>query len=345
MSCALNVFSMVKFWDHRAHESHHHIHTLFIAFFSTCTTTCIITPTAMSTFPMSHPFPPPSAPSHNSHWFAQSPPSFSAATKRKRPYEPDLDNSSTSDDSSDDGLNYNQRSHVVGRPNTVASRPVKRIRTADSLDVKLQQRPPIGMENGFARMSLVNVAATTSPTGSTQQQYAPSFANQAAPRPQADATNEVRMKSRSWYEPEPDRKYLAVRSPVNDARNSLLGPPSGIVVLDLEGSDSEEEESIARQPAMQSQATDAYSVSNAYLSRLHPLHKPSTHPSAMFDTHPGSGALVLYKSPPFLPNSESATNGSFGDEQDMYEDDGPELFASIEEVDDDDDVQMMDIDD
>jgi len=188
------------------------------------------------------------------------------------------------------------------------------------------------MENGFAKMTLLNTAASATaaiplaPTGYQMPQ--PQF-----PSAERLEAKEVRMKSRSWFEPERDR----------------------IVVLDLEASDTEDDTEVETNPTSSSRSStkspipldDTYSVSNAYLSRLSAIPKPPTPPAGLFGGRP-LGELVLYKAPSMTPGFQSLSYGSVHNDEDFVqeyeEDDGPELFASIEEVDDDDDVQMMDVD-
>ena len=73
------------------------------------------------------------------------------------------------------------------------------------------------------------------------------------------------------------------------------------------------------------------------------IRKAAT-PPPDFSRNPG--ALILYKPPPLLSGSGFNDAGAHADNAnlDEYYDDGPELYATIEEVDDENDVQMMDID-
>jgi len=204
---------------------------------------------------------------------------------------------------------------------------VKRLRrdtSDDGQSVAGVARNP-GMENGFAKMSLVN-ATSTNPASTPIAHMATSSST---------TIREEKMKTRSWFEPEKDR----------------------IVVFDLDGSESESED-----PSVPSRSSSSspdivtghsnFSINKDYLSRLNSLSKAPTPPPSF---HRDTGALILYKVPP------TSSNDSFSDSyydrpqaasapahptgldftHDQYE---RPLYASIEEVDDDDDVQMMDLD-
>lgn len=179
----------------------------------------------MSTFPMqpapnhSHFFPSPSPAPPTSHyqfpqyWYNHPPANTSFATpssspgKRKRDGSFDEQDSSSSDDG---GPDYNRGSH--GNFNSPAqraaaappppARPVKRPRrewnnSADDGSTGFGGTRPAGMENGFARMSLFN-----------RQTGTPTFVQEPIPiqRHEQPTSKEVHMKTRSWYEPEKDRK-------------------------------------------------------------------------------------------------------------------------------------------
>ncbi|KAG8986182.1 hypothetical protein FRB90_004175 [Tulasnella sp. 427] len=305
----------------------------------------------MSTFPMqthpNHPHffssPSSTAPStshyHIPPYWYNNPTTFGSPNpspaKRKRDGSFDDQDSSSSDDG---GLDRNASSHrgSHGAFHQQAShpppRPVKRIRREwnNSTDdgTGLGGTRPAGMENGFARMTLLNPH-----TG------APTFVQEPMPIQQQPPLNEVHMKTRSWYEPEKDR----------------------IVVLNLDDSDTESEtspdasapsRSSTQSPVDENMGGNPYTISQAYLSRIKGVPQPASPP-----THPyhQAGSLILYKGLPNLaPNPiEDIDNEPLDDSHPNYvlpkwgpipvQDDRP-LYATIEEVDDDDDVEMMEMD-
>lgn len=189
------------------------------------------------------------------------------------------------------------------------------------------------MENGFARMSLQNL------------EYAYNFPPSTATTTAAPPLKEVKMKSRSWYEPEPDRESYT--EPVDDVTECCLR--SGIVVLDLEADSDNETETDATSTSNSRSPTPSvpdtrYSVSGAYLSRLNnPLQQAySSHPSSLLGGQ--TAQLVLYKQPSLHPNMSASADSEDNVQFIPYNPPEPELYASIEEVDEDEDVQMMDVD-
>ncbi|KAG9050434.1 hypothetical protein FS837_005507 [Tulasnella sp. UAMH 9824] len=328
----------------------------------------------MSTFPMQ------SAPNHHTHffppsasspapstshyhqfpqyWYANSATSTSSfatpsssPAKRKRDGSFDDQDSSSSDDG---GPNYNSSAHrgshggpaqrgaapAAAQP---PARPLKRVRrewTSSTDDgassTGLGGTRPAGMENGFARMSLLNRQSTAASADP------PVFVQEPAPIQQQQPVKEVHMKTRSWYEPEKDR----------------------IVVLDLDGTDSESESTTpysSSAPSRSSTPVDeaamagsgnGYTISQAYLSRIKGVPKSASQPP---NVNP-YGSLIIYKPPPNL-NSTSFEVGDDDEPLDAshpnyvlpnwgpipMQDDRP-LYASIEEVDDDEDIQMMEVD-
>lgn len=190
---------------------------------------------------------------------------------------------------------------------------------------------PAGMENGFARMTLLNRQAAAEP---------PVFVQEPMPiQRNEQPVKEVHMKTRSWYEPQKDR----------------------IVVLDLDGSDTESDStpdsssypsrSSTQSPVDEAMTGNGYTISQAYLSRVKGVPKPSPN---MNPYQPGS--LILYKH--LLPNLN--TDSSFEAVDELLDDSHPNyvlpnwgpipmqddrpLYATIEEVDDDEDTQMMEVD-
>lgn len=348
----------------------------------------------MSTFPMQ------SAPNHHSHffppsasspapstshyhqfpqyWYANSATSTfttpsSSPAKRKRDGSFEDQDSSSSDDG---GPNYNSSAHRGSHANPAQrgaaaaqapARPVKRVRrewtssTDDgSSSTGLGGTRPAGMENGFARMSLLNrqaAAASADP---------PVFVQEPAPIQHQPPVKEVHMKTRSWYEPEKDRKqhYPALSLHRAAMTKSRRRHHPGIVVLDLDGTDSESESTTPYSSASPSRSStpvdesmagngNPYTISQAYLSRIKGVPKSASQPPSVNPYHPGS--LIIYKP---LPNLNSS---SLGDDDDQPLDDshpnyvlpnwGPipmqddrPLYATIEEVDDDEDIQMMEVD-
>ncbi|KAG8892021.1 hypothetical protein FRC00_012786 [Tulasnella sp. 408] len=326
----------------------------------------------MSTFPVQsapnhHFFPSASSPapatSHYhqfpQYWYANSATSTtssfatpsSSPAKRKRDGSFDDQDSSSSDDG---GPNYNSSAHrgshaspsqrgAAAAAAQAPARPVKRVRrewtssTDDgSSSTGLGGTRPAGMENGFARMSLLNrqgAAASADP---------PVFVQEPAPIQQQQPVKEVHMKTRSWYEPEKDR----------------------IVVLDLDGTDSESESTTpysSTSPSRSSTPVDeamagsgnGYTISQAYLSRIKGVPKSASSQPPNVNPYP-VGSLIVYKPLPNLNSFEAAGDDEpLDDSHPNYvlpnwgpipmQDDRP-LYASIEEVDDDEDIQMMEVD-
>ncbi|KAG8854590.1 hypothetical protein FRB96_007460 [Tulasnella sp. 330] len=256
-------------------------------------------------------------------------------SKRKRPA--DADDSPSSADSSSEEDRWPASSTSITAKRTAHSspshprdgRPVKRIRRElvgghDDHHTTMGQAgfKNAGMENGFAELSLMpGLDAVTA--------WSRGLAPQTAV-PRAEA-HDVKMASRSWYEPEKDR----------------------IVVFDLNDSDAESEagdsqiphisESTGSSPATAAysykDSSGAYAISQKYLDRIPawPYRRPEV--ASLIDSARNPGALVLYKTPAFATQYPGVT-----DEMDDG-DNSPGLFASIEEVDDDEDTQMMEIDD
>ncbi|KAG8894783.1 hypothetical protein FRC01_012750, partial [Tulasnella sp. 417] len=230
-------------------------------------------------------------------------------------------------------------------PAPAPARPVKRVRrewtnsTDDgSTTTGLGGTRPAGMENGFARMSLFN-----------RQADPPVFVQEPTPiQRNEQPVKEVHMKTRSWYEPEKDPSMT---------KSSVAVDLPGIVVLDLDGSDTESESttpyssphpsrSSTQSPVDEAMAGNGYTISQAYLSRIKGVPKPDRMNPYQ------AGSLILYKPLPNL-NSDSLGDEPLDDSHPNYvlPNWGPiplqaerPLYATIEEIDDDEDIQMMEVD-
>lgn len=92
---------------------------------------------------------------------------------------------------------------------------------------------------------------------------------------------EVKMKSSSWYEPEPDRMWSVKSHCVHQ-----LTDATGIVITDLDSSDDEDDENADPDTA-------SLSISRALLKRISEHSRDLTTPG--IPPRPVSQALVLFK--------------------------------------------------
>ncbi|KAG9001509.1 hypothetical protein FRB95_009280 [Tulasnella sp. JGI-2019a] len=260
-------------------------------------------------------------------------------SKRKR--SPDATNDETTDSSSEEESSWLSSSHAPATPHGVARTSPSRVR--DGRPLKRIRRDPVGsqddnhmassgqaefrnagMETGFAELSLMPGLEAVTGWSRGQTQVEPSALR-------VDV-HDVKMASRSWYEPEKDR----------------------IIVFDLNDSDAESEAGDSHEPHTSTSAgpghssdhnttysykdsSGAYSISQKYLDRIPtwPHRRPEV--ASLINSAASPGALVLYKTPAFASQDPII--------QDDMEDEDDELFASIEEVDDDEDTEMMELDD
>ncbi|KAG8893442.1 hypothetical protein FRB99_001943 [Tulasnella sp. 403] len=361
----------------------------------------------MSMFPMQpQPYTPPHA---ASHWFTATPIKRKRAPEPEPDVDYDASTSDADSSSSDDtalhpplyaptpsvgGLSYaygspyatpTGKSNVMSSPSPVRRTPPKRLArqtkrlkrdSTESFATVSGPHRAAGMESGFARMTLLHENAPLGTIPPTSYPPTPVVRQNVTQPPipeEVVSVPEVNMKSRSWFEPEKDREsrlpsWYDAHTLNLPLRTSPFTRP-GIVVLDLDGSDTETEStantpsrSTTHSPDLESMSGETdpffrnggntrYSISKSYLNRIASLPKPPTPPPSL---GPRAGALVLYKSPSGFPGSldgnshdasfQSGEQPQFQDIDYIYEDNGPELFASIEEVDDDHDVEMMDVD-
>lgn len=142
------------------------------------------------------------------------------------------------------------------------------------------------------------------------------------PPPPEASTSDVKMKSHSWYEPEPDRTRLPPA--FMRAARSADGA-SGIVVTDLDSSDDED-----------GPAVEAELISPALLEHI----RRQGLRSGLLPTDSSSQALVLYRPVP-LPDADSEAEDADDETIDAA------TPMSISEVEDADplDSDAMDIDD
>ncbi|KAG8930440.1 hypothetical protein FRC02_004151 [Tulasnella sp. 418] len=202
---------------------------------------------------------------------------------------------------------------IGGDEGSLPERAIKRIRRGE-------------VETGFASMSLNevemddsgNLASVGQPSfqGTDESWSRPNSASeQLEPRTPPEVP-EVKMKRRTWFEPEKDR----------------------IVVLDLTGSDTESEVDTPKRvctPPTSSQPESSpieYKISKTYLSRLSNSLGLDLMDRAMPSHDSNPGALVLYKPLQFTLQQEPHQESP---EEAEGRSSSPELFASIEEVVDD----------
>lgn len=137
-----------------------------------------------------------------------------------------------------------------------------------------------------------------------------------SPEEALEEVQDVRMKIPHWYEPEKDRTYLLALP-----HRTLPSPrPAGIVITDLEDSDTEAEETKLSTPETE------YTVSSALLDRL-PIHAPSLPSLAEPDNNK---ALVLFR-PLAIPcpaeNEQAGLVEETGEGQDDFASDVSTMYT------------------